>query len=85
MARALISPDEPRTVGDKVGARVAQVELAEFNVAPPLYWVTCNNSITADEWAYIENKFVKIPELVLNIPPEIADPAKQIIDVIREF
>lgn len=82
MARALISPDEPRTVGDKVGARVAQVGAAEFFVAPPLYWVTCNNSITADEWAYIENKFVKIPEIILE---PVLPAADAVIDVIREF
>ena len=83
MAMALISPNEPRTVGDKVGARVAQVEMAEFFVAEPLFWVTCNNSITADEWAYIDNKFVKIPEIVLNLPN--IEPPEQIIDVVREF
>lgn len=82
MAMALISPNEPRTVGDKVGARVAQVEMAEFIVAPPLYWVTCNNSIVADQWAYVENRFVKIPEVVLADP---TDNTQQVIDVIREF
>lgn len=83
MARALISPDEPRTVGDKVGSRVVQVEAAEFIVAPPLHWVTCNNSIVADEWAYVENKFVKIPEVVLTLPDIL--PPEEIIDVLREF
>jgi hypothetical protein len=87
MARALISPNEPRTVGDKVGARVAQVEIAEFFVAEPLFWVTCNNSIVADQWAYVENKFVRIPEIVLELPViGTPDPQPdQVIDVIREF
>lgn len=80
---ALISPNEPRTVGDKVGARVAQVEMAEFYVAEPLYWVNCNNSIVADQWAYVENKFVKIPEIIIPLPD--IPPPDQVIDTVREF
>ena len=85
MAMALISPNEPRTVGDKVGARVAQVEAAEFIVAPPLYWVTCNNSIVADQYAYIENKFVKIPEIALELLLADTPPPETVIDIVREF
>jgi len=89
---ALISPNEPRTVGDKVGSRVAQVEMAEFIVASPLFWAVCNNSVVADEWAYIENKFVKIPEIVLPeiiVPTITAEPIVEnpvpVIDVLKEF
>lgn len=83
MARALISPNEPRTVGDRVGSRVAQVEMAEFVVAPPLFWATCNSSIVADQWMYVDNQFVKIPEIIL---PGPANPVgDEVIDTIREF
>ena len=32
--------------------RVAQVEETEFEVANPLFWVDCNNSVVADLWYY---------------------------------
>ena len=48
--KALISPIEPR----ESGYRVAQVvdDSAEFGVADPLFWVTCNNEILADQFWY---------------------------------
>lgn len=33
-------------------ARVAEVASAEFEVAPPLFWVACDNTIVADQWYY---------------------------------
>ena len=46
--KALISPFEPR----ETGYRVAQVEQQEFQVAPPLFWVTCANDVVADQFWY---------------------------------
>lgn len=46
--KALISPNETR----EAGYRVAQVEQQEFEVAPPLFWVTCANDIVADQFWY---------------------------------
>jgi hypothetical protein len=46
--KALISPNEPR----ETGYRVAQVEQQEFEVAPPLFWVTCANNVVADQFWY---------------------------------
>jgi hypothetical protein len=33
-------------------SRVAQVSKESFEVAPPLFWVECGNSVVADEWYY---------------------------------
>jgi hypothetical protein len=48
--KALISPNEPR----ETGYRVAQVEddNLQFDVANPLFWVSCSNEILADQFWY---------------------------------
>jgi hypothetical protein len=46
--KALISPNEPRYGG----YRVAQVEETQFEVAEPLFWVDCDNTIKADYFWY---------------------------------
>jgi hypothetical protein len=46
--KALISPMEPR----ETGYRVAQVEQKEFEVAEPLFWVSCANDVVADQFWY---------------------------------
>lgn len=33
-------------------ARVAQVALTEFEVAPPLFWVNCEDNVVQDEYWY---------------------------------
>lgn len=52
-------------------ARVCQVSSESFDVAPPLFWVTCNSSITADQWYYdLQDATIKP---VINAPePELA-------------
>jgi len=34
------------------GQRVAEVKDATFEVASPLFWVDCSDSVVADEWYY---------------------------------
>jgi hypothetical protein len=46
--KALISPDEPR----ETGYRVAQIENQEFEVAEPLFWVDCDDTVKADQFWY---------------------------------
>jgi hypothetical protein len=46
--KALISPNEPR----QTGYRVAQVEQQEFEVASPLFWVSCATDVVADQFWY---------------------------------
>jgi hypothetical protein len=47
-----------------IGARVAQISDAIFEVAAPLFWVDCDNSITTQGYAYLldTKAFVPIPE-----------------------
>jgi hypothetical protein len=33
-------------------ARVAEVASVEFEVASPLFWVACDDTIVADQWYY---------------------------------
>ena len=48
--KALISPNEPR----ETGYRVAQVvdDNLQFDVADPLFWVSCNDEVMADQFWY---------------------------------
>ena len=46
--KALISPNEPM----QTGYRIAQVETKEFEVASPLFWVDCANSVVANQYWY---------------------------------
>ena len=96
MASALISPNETIIVGDVIGSRVAQVSVEEFIVAPPLMWVSCNNSIVADEWMYVGNladeagsfvgnRFVQLPDLATpTMIAPVTDPVP-VIDILKEF
>jgi hypothetical protein len=52
--KALISPLEQR----ERGVRVAQVEQEEFPVAPPLFWVDCDDTVHAD-MIYVDEVFVE--------------------------
>jgi hypothetical protein len=53
--KALISPNENN--------RVAQIAEQTFEVAEPLFWVDCPDTI-ATEWTYVDGQFVEpvIPE-----------------------
>jgi hypothetical protein len=57
--KALISPNEVR----EQGYRVAQVEQQEFEVALPLFWVDCDDTIVTDKYWFdpIDNSFKEIP------------------------
>ena len=57
--KALIAPNEIR----EEGYRVAQVEQQEFEVALPLFWVDCDDTIVADKFWFdpIDNSFKEIP------------------------
>jgi len=46
--KALISPDEPK----ETGYRVAEVQQQEFQVAKPLFWVSCADNVVADQFWY---------------------------------
>lgn len=47
--KALICPNEPVTNFDETsGYRVAQVSAISFEVAEPLYWLDCGDTVVAD-------------------------------------
>jgi hypothetical protein len=51
MKKALISPNEVVTAYDgTTGQRVAETAAAEFEVAPPLFWLNCPDECVADLW-----------------------------------
>jgi hypothetical protein len=81
MPFALISPNE--IVYDRnqkppapLGARVAQIADAEFDVAPPLNWVEVPYTITADDYYWDGTQALQIPvptpKQVANGGPTIA-------------
>lgn len=65
MKHALISPNE--TVysydGTPLGQRVAEVSVAPFEVAPPLFWTDCADDVTADAFYYADGAILPVPVL----------------------
>lgn len=75
MKQALISPTEKvyNYDGTLLGERVAQTTTAPFEVAPPLFWMACNDDVVADQWYYDPATFTidQIPAP----PPFVSEPA----------
>jgi hypothetical protein len=71
MKQALISPTEPAYSydGTLLGERVAEVTTQPFEVAPPLFWMACNDDVVADEWYYDPNDF-QIKQKPIQPPPQ---------------
>ena len=68
MKQALISPTEQvyKYDGTLLGERVAETTTTPFEVAPPLFWMACNDDVVADQFYYSENGTIeKVP-----LPPE---------------
>ena len=68
MKQALISPNEQvySYDGTLLGERVAETTTTPFEVAPPLFWMACNDDVVADQFYYSENGTIeKVP-----LPPE---------------
>jgi hypothetical protein len=63
--KALISPTEIvynyDTPPIQVGVRVAEVTAVEFEIAPPLFWVGCDDTIVADQFYYNDGLFYPVP------------------------
>ena len=71
MKAALISPNEQVQTYDWVSdgkggwitqwyvipdaERVAEVTAQPFEIAPPLFWVSCADDVVADQWYYDKN------------------------------
>ena len=64
MKFALISPNEQA----HEGWRVAQVEEKKFDVADPLFWVECEDAVTAEDYF-----FSKEIQAILQIPIPVVE------------
>ena len=70
MKQALVSPNEKvyNYSGALLGDRVAQTTTTPNEVAPPLFWIACDDDVEADQWYYDQatSQIIKIP-----LPPVI--------------
>lgn len=53
--------------------RVAQVETTPFDVAPPLFWVECNDDVIADAWYYDA-----ATSAIIQVPPPAPRPPRTV-------
>ena len=76
MKHALISPNETTYSydGSALGQRVAEVEVAPFEVAPPLYWAECSDDVVADQFYYTGGEILPVP-----LPPP-PPPPSEVVD-----
>lgn len=60
---ALISPNEQVISydGTVLGARVAEVSAAPFDIAPPLFWVECVDDVVADQFYFADGVISLVP------------------------
>jgi hypothetical protein len=77
MKQALISPNEKvyKYDGTLLGERVAETTTSPFEVAPPLFWVACNDDVVADQWYYDPNIYTIDPIPMEPVPPVDELPA----------
>ena len=75
MKQALISPEEKvyKYDGTLLGERVAETTATPFEVAPPLFWVACNDDVVADQWYYDSATFTIDLIPVKPIPAPVTD------------
>jgi hypothetical protein len=78
MKHALISPfEDVIRNGIRAGARVAQVEAAPFEVAPPLFWVEVPDDTIADEVMWDGGDVVPAPDHTVATPPPLTITRRQ--------
>jgi hypothetical protein len=72
MKQALISPNEntrdPNT-DNILGQRIVEVRDTIFDVAPPLFWIECDDTVEPDKWYYsLETQQINIVPINENSP-----------------
>lgn len=50
------------------GHRIAEIAEVEFEVAEPLFWVDCDNTITTSNHYFLDGVFFEIPKPVITQP-----------------
>jgi hypothetical protein len=88
MKNALVSPNEiPQYVSSWINyntpvystvadaARIAEVATSEFPIAPPLFWVECDDEVVADQWYYqtTTSSILAMPEPAPRPEPPVQD------------
>ena len=61
--KALISPTEQiyKYDGTLLGARIAQIDPTGFDIAEPLFWVDCEDTVVPDQYYYSEGLIQQVP------------------------
>lgn len=77
MKAALVSPEEKvySYDGSFLGERIAEVNTNPFEIAPPLFWVSCADDVVADQWYWDGIACVLIPTPPpppAQVPPNVA-------------
>jgi len=62
------TPQGIKPVFTQCGVRVAEVCEVVFEVAPPLFFVDCDDTVVADVYCYVDGQIQKKPDNVA--PPE---------------
>lgn len=69
MKYALVSPEEPVVSPEgPTGWRIAQVVPTVqdcFQVATPLFWTPCESNCVADQWFYLDDQIIPIPNPIV--------------------
>ena len=79
--KALISPQElVYNNGELIGYRIADISATDFDVAEPLFWVSCNNSIVTDQFYYSNGDILAkpTPTPIENTKPTIEQLQQQL-------
>lgn len=78
MKQALLSPNELiySYDGTLIGQRIVQIEQTSFDVAPPLYWIECDDEVNASDW-YFQSE-TNSCQLIPIAPVELQD-ASQVV------
>lgn len=76
-------PPEPIFTPIENSCRVAQVEDQSFDVAPPFFWVDCNDNVVADVCYYniSDNQIYPIPEFPYQAADQILTESPPSINV----
>ena len=65
MKQALVAPNEPVFNYDEppvqIGERIAETAIEAFPVAPPLFWVECEDDVVADQFYWDGTACVPVP------------------------
>lgn len=87
MSKALIDPNaliyDYASPPNVLGYRVCQVATATFEVAAPLFWVDCDNTIIADKFYWANNAFYPVPVMPAYTESALISPNDKVYDTLQ--